>query len=379
MSTNHCLIREEGLWQLFRGMTSSSNWFRISWPRPCSHLCDWLTVSSWQSWRHLLYLALQKPWMDSFSLLTSANLQMDQMCILRGLRLLYYPVQGSDQCTWSTHSSCLGIWTTGWWIWMRRKNWRIPYNMPLHPNLTRFLCIQMQARPICFVLPPRGPITASLHPSRLQKTWGGSRMPKGKYFSLHSPCCWSACWHFSMLWDLGQHHYGLVKHGIKLDFCTQSICSNYTPRCSLTSEGANAVDAEIKLLLLKHVISPAKLKADSFVSSIFTTRNLIVLIKLFWILITWMEASLMCILKWNPWNMSGNLSNLVYGWGPLTSGMHITVFVWILPSSSILQAICRGTTMSFYVCLMGMLRHHSYSPSSHLVSFGNMVMLQLSK
>ena len=79
--------------------------------------------------------------------------------------------------------------------------------------------------------------------------------------------------------------------------------------------------------------------------------------------------------------MSGDLSNLGYGWGPLTSGTHITVFTWILPSSSILPAIGRGATMSFYVCLMGMLRHHSYSPScwsSHSVSFGNMVMLQLS-
>ena len=52
-----------------------------------------------------------------------------------------------------------------------------------------------------------------------------------------------------------------------------SICSNYTPRCSLTVEGAKAVNAEIKLLLLKHVISPAKLKADPFVSSIFTTMK----------------------------------------------------------------------------------------------------------
>ena len=33
------------------------------------------------------------------------------------------------------------------------------------------------------------------------------------------------------------------------------------------------VDAEIKLLLLKHVISPAKLNADPFVSSIFTTMK----------------------------------------------------------------------------------------------------------
>ena len=45
------------------------------------------------------------------------------------------------------------------------------------------------------------------------------------------------------------------KHGIKLDFCLQAICSNYTPQCSLAAEGAKAVDAEIKLLLLKHVIS----------------------------------------------------------------------------------------------------------------------------
>ena len=76
----------------------------------------------------------------------------------------------------------------------------------------------------------------------------------------------------------------IVKHGIKLDFCSQAICSNYTPRCSLTAEGAKAVDAEIKLLLLKHVISSAKSKADSFVSSIFTTMkpgNLMVLIELF--------------------------------------------------------------------------------------------------
>ena len=163
----------------------------------------------------------------------------------------------------------------------------------------------------------------------------------------------------------------------KLDFCSQAICSNYTPRCSLTMEGAKAVDAEIKLLLLKQ--PNWRLILLSLASS--PPWSLMVLIKLFWILKAWMKASLMCILKWNPWNMSGNLSNLGYGWGPLTSRMHITVFVWILPSSSILPAIGRGATMSFYVCLMGMLRHHSYSPScwsSHLVSLGNMVMLQLS-
>ena len=65
----------------------------------------------------------------------------------------------------------------------------------------------------------------------------------------------------------------IVKHGITLAFCSQAFCSNYTPRCSLTAECAKAVDAEIKLLLLKHVISPAELKADSFVPSIFTTMK----------------------------------------------------------------------------------------------------------
>ena len=47
----------------------------------------------------------------------------------------------------------------------------------------------------------------------------------------------------------------IVKHGIMLDFCSQAFCSNYTPQCSLSAEGAKAVDADIKLLLLKHVIS----------------------------------------------------------------------------------------------------------------------------
>ena len=64
----------------------------------------------------------------------------------------------------------------------------------------------------------------------------------------------------------------IVKHGITLDFCFQAFCSKYT-RCSLTADGAKAVDAEIKLLLLKHVISPAELKVVSFVSSIFTTMK----------------------------------------------------------------------------------------------------------
>ena len=64
-----------------------------------------------------------------------------------------------------------------------------------------------------------------------------------------------------------------ILSSITLDFCSQAFCSNYTPRCSLTAEGAKVVDAEIKLILLKHVISPAELKADSFISSIFTTMK----------------------------------------------------------------------------------------------------------
>ena len=204
-SINRCLISVEGLWQLFRGMTSSSNRSRRSWPGPCSHLYECLTVSSWQRWRHLLCLALQKPWM---------------------------PV-------W-TASACSPVQTCRW-----------------------------------------------------------TRCAEGFKAALPT------------------RYKGLV----------------------------NVPDPPTELLF----------------------RDL--------------GASLMCILKGNPWNMSGSLSNLGYGWGPLTSGMHITVFVWILPSISILPVIGRGAIMSFDVCLMGMLRHPSYSPScwsSHFVSFGNMVMLQLS-
>ena len=53
----------------------------------------------------------------------------------------------------------------------------------------------------------------------------------------------------------------IVKHGIKLDFCNQTICPNYTPCYSLTAEGAKSVDTEIKLLLLKHVISPSEIES----------------------------------------------------------------------------------------------------------------------
>ena len=102
-------------------------------------------------------------------------------------------------------------------------------------------------------------------------------MPKGKYFSFPSP--------FDQLADVSRCYetwadtttdsfvLDIVKHGITLEFCSQAFCTNYTPRCSSTAEGAKAVNTEIKLLLLKHVISPAELKADSFVSSIFTTMK----------------------------------------------------------------------------------------------------------
>ena len=83
----------------------------------------------------------------------------------------------------------------------------------------------------------------------------GRKSPKGKYFSLPpfvvdqladvSRCyeTWADITTDSFVLDI-------VKHGITLDFCSQDFCSNYTPQCSLTAEGAKAVDAEIKLLLL---------------------------------------------------------------------------------------------------------------------------------
>ena len=53
-----------------------------------------------------------------------------------------------------------------------------------------------------------------------------------------------------------------------------ALCDNYTPTCSLSARGVEAVDAEIKHLLSKQVISPlSELKIDSFISSIFTTEK----------------------------------------------------------------------------------------------------------
>ena len=149
---------------------------------------------------------------------------------------------------------------------MRRRSWGILSSLPLLPSLPRFLCIPVRERPICLVLPPGGPIPASLRPPRLPKTcvvspqWTtcqrlrgnnseeGSRTPKGKYFSLPSPTfvdqladvsrcygTWADIITDSSVLDI-------VKYGITLDFCYQAFCSNYTPRCSLTAEGAKAVD-----------------------------------------------------------------------------------------------------------------------------------------
>ena len=65
----------------------------------------------------------------------------------------------------------------------------------------------------------------------------------------------------------------IVKHDIKLDFCTKAIYHNFTPRCSLPAEGFREVNADLKTLLIQNIISPVTLKADSFVSSIFTTKK----------------------------------------------------------------------------------------------------------
>ena len=106
------------------------------------------------------------------------QLQLARQCIptdgphaQRGLRLLYQPVTRA----WSKYlihpqSSCLGIWTPGWRIWIRRQSWGILCSLPLLPSLPRFLYIPVQERAMCLVLPPEGPIPASLRPPRLQKT-----------------------------------------------------------------------------------------------------------------------------------------------------------------------------------------------------------------
>ena len=66
----------------------------------------------------------------------------------------------------------------------------------------------------------------------------------------------------------------VIKHGIKLDFCGEPICSNLTPLCSSSAEGIKAVNKEIQTLLLHSVIAPVTLKRDSFVStSVFTTEK----------------------------------------------------------------------------------------------------------
>ena len=138
--------------------------------------------------------------------------------------------------------------------------------LPLLPSLPRFLCIPVHERPICLMLLPGGPIPASLHPPWLQKIWVVSLVVAQLADVSRCYETWADITTDSFVLDI-------VKHGITLDFCSQAFCSNYTPRCSLTAAGAKVVDAEIKLLLLKHVISPAELKADSFVSSIFTTMK----------------------------------------------------------------------------------------------------------
>ena len=140
--------------------------------------------------------------------------------------------QGSGQCTWSTHRAL---------VWGFRHpdegcGWEGEVGgyfavCPSSQVYQGFCASQCRKGLMCLMLLPGGPIPASLRPPRLQKTcivspqWTtcqrlrgnnpeeGSRTPKGKYFSLNSPCCWSACWHFSMLWDMGRHHYGLLCFG----------------------------------------------------------------------------------------------------------------------------------------------------------------------
>ena len=118
------------------------------------------------------------------------------------------------------------------------------------------------------------------------------------------------------------------------------------------------------LRLSKQVISPlSELKIDSFISSIFITekpdgshRTILNLKKL--------NESI----RYVHFNME-SLKNVIqlirqgFGWGPSTSVIHTTVSGWMRISKGILHAIGKGVTMSFYVCLMGMLRHPLSSPS----------------
>ena len=145
---------------------------------------------------------------------------------------------------------------------MRRRSWRILCSLPLPPSLPRFLCIPMQERPMCLPVVLLGFKKLASFPHNGQPVFPPLVVDQ---LADVSRCyeSWAEITTDSFVLDI-------VKHGTTLDFCSQAFCSNYTPRCSLT---AKAVDAEIKLLLLKHVISPAELKADSFVSSIFTTMK----------------------------------------------------------------------------------------------------------
>ena len=141
--------------------------------------------------------------LDSFSLPSSANLHMDQMrregfkaALPTRYKGLVNVPDPSTELLFGSQIICI-----------RRRSWRMLCSLSLLPSLPRFLCIPVQERPMCLVLPPGEPIPASLCPLRLQKNcvispqWTtcqrlrgnnpeeGSCTPKGKYFSLPSPYC----------------------------------------------------------------------------------------------------------------------------------------------------------------------------------------------
>ena len=164
---------------------------------------------------------------------------------------------------------------------MRRQSWRIPCSLPLLPSLPRFLCMLVQERPHTTTRRANSHFPSSSSASKKLVSFPYNGHPVNDFeettqreevacqkvntflstlLVVHQLVDISQCYETWPNITMDSFVLDIVKHGIKLDFCSQAICSNYTSRCSLTAE---AVDAEIKLLLLKHVL-PHQIEGRSF-------------------------------------------------------------------------------------------------------------------
>ena len=142
----------------------------------------------------------------SFSLLASTNLQMDQMRREGFKAALLTRYKGLVNVPDPPTEPLFGDLDTRMKDLDEKAKLEDTLQSAPPPKFQGFLCIPVQERPMCLVLPLGGPIPASLRPPRLQKTcvvspqWitcqrlrgnnpeEGSRMPKGKYFPP-PPCC----------------------------------------------------------------------------------------------------------------------------------------------------------------------------------------------